>query len=118
MLRVVLRRFLLLVVLLVVLLVDATFTLLAAGGESLAGGLGHRALSARRLARLGATPDFHHGLPAQNGQPVTANMPFAEARPILDALRDSLPADLKARPPDVLESSWASWVSRPKARKT
>ena len=24
--------------------------------------LGHRALSARRLARLGATPDFHHGL--------------------------------------------------------
>jgi SAM-dependent methyltransferase len=74
--------------------------------------IGHRALPTRRLARLGATPDFHHGLPAQNGQSVTGNMPFAEARPILDALRDTLPADLKARPPDVLESSWASWVSR------
>src|SRR5687767_7755534 len=29
-----------------------------------AGMLGRRALPAGRLARLGATPDFHHGLPA------------------------------------------------------
>src|ERR1700681_4476073 len=35
--------------------------------------LGHRALPSRRLARLGATPDFHHGLLA--GASVAAEKP-------------------------------------------
>jgi hypothetical protein len=33
--------------------------------------LGRHALPAGRLAVLGATPDFHHGLPAPPGSPST-----------------------------------------------
>ena len=42
-----------------------------------------------------------------------AGMSYAEARPILDALRaDLLPADLRTRSSAQLESTWPSWVSR------
>jgi hypothetical protein len=91
------------IVLALLLMVAATRpAVLAAHGESLAafdgrcilaGGvaspsnipdiLGRRALPARRLARLGATPDFHHGL--LEAQPARA--PYA-GRPLTDALRD------------------------------
>jgi hypothetical protein len=51
-------------------------------------------------------------LSAQTRGPAIANMPYDEARPILAALHDSLPAELKARSPAVLESFWPSWVQR------
>ena len=41
------------------------------------------------------------------------NIPFAEARPVLQALRrDMLPEDLDARSPGALESQWPRWVAR------
>jgi hypothetical protein len=38
-------------------------------------------------------------------------IPFVEAKPILDRLRASLPAELAARPASELESTWVKWVS-------
>ncbi|MEP7310306.1 MAG: class I SAM-dependent methyltransferase [Acidobacteriota bacterium] len=51
-------------------------------------------------------------LSAQTRGSVSANMSFAEAKPILQALHDRLPAELKGRSPDILESFWPSWVWR------
>ncbi len=51
-------------------------------------------------------------LSAQSGGAVTTNMPFADAKPILEALHDSLPAELKDRSPADLETVWSGWVSR------
>src|SRR6185436_5364344 len=44
--------------------------------------------------------------------PVSANISFAEAKPILQTLHDRLPAELKERSPALLESFWPSWVLR------
>jgi hypothetical protein len=40
--------------------------------------LGRRALPSGRLARLGATPDFHHGLPADSSVVVTFDLDFGD----------------------------------------
>src|SRR5436190_19655291 len=42
--------------------------------------LSRRALPAGRLARLGATPDFHHGLPAPEPERISFNR---DVRPIM-----------------------------------
>jgi SAM-dependent methyltransferase len=41
-----------------------------------------------------------------------APIPYLEAKPILDRLGASLPADLAARPASELDSAWGDWVSR------
>jgi SAM-dependent methyltransferase len=43
----------------------------------------------------------------------TVNIPFADARPILDVLQPQLwPADLRGKTPAALESLWPEWVTR------
>jgi hypothetical protein len=37
-------------------------------------------------------------------------IPFAEAKPILDAMAEALPAGLSGQPPEKLESMWLDWV--------
>src|ERR1700704_22750 len=37
-------------------------------------------------------------------------IPFAEAKPILEAMADALPAGLSEQTPEKLESLWPSWV--------
>jgi SAM-dependent methyltransferase len=44
--------------------------------------------------------------------PGKAPIPFADARPILDAHRNDLPPDLKDKAPEALESAWPAWVAR------
>jgi len=39
-------------------------------------------------------------------------IPYADARPIVERLRASLPADLAAIPEPELETKWSAWVSR------
>ena len=46
------------------------------------------------------------------GAAASANMPYADARPILDAIRDDLlPPELRARTQADIESAWPRWVS-------
>jgi hypothetical protein len=52
------------------------------------------------------------GLSAQVARPLTANMPYADAKPILEALHDNLPSELRDRTPQELESAWSGWVAR------
>jgi hypothetical protein len=51
-------------------------------------------------------------LSAQAVGPTAANMSYADAKPILEALHDTLPADLKNRSAGELESVWPGWTSR------
>jgi SAM-dependent methyltransferase len=44
--------------------------------------------------------------------PVPAIMPYADARPALDAHRDPLPAGLKGKTPLELEAAWPAWASQ------
>ena len=39
-------------------------------------------------------------------------IPYADARPILEALRPNLPSELATTTPAELESAWPGWVSR------
>ena len=43
---------------------------------------------------------------------VRTNIPYVDAKPILEALRENVPAELKAKTPTELESAWPGWVSR------
>jgi SAM-dependent methyltransferase len=43
-------------------------------------------------------------------------MPYDEARPILDAFRHDLPADLKGRTPAAWQAAWPAWTSQRDAR--
>src|SRR5262249_49492491 len=44
--------------------------------------------------------------------PAVANIPYADARPIFESLKDNLlPADLKAMTPEAREASWPRWVA-------
>lgn len=43
---------------------------------------------------------------------VKTNIPYVDAKPILEALRENLPAELKAKTLTGLESAWPGWVSR------
>jgi len=47
-----------------------------------------------------------------SSMPGKAPIPFADARPVLDAYRNDLPADIKGRTPQELESAWPGWVAR------
>lgn len=49
---------------------------------------------------------------AQSAAPVATNIPYADAGPILAALRDALPEDLRSRTPAELEAVWPEWVVR------
>src|SRR4029453_14635319 len=66
------------------------------------------------LALPGATPDFHHGLLAAQASRAnhTTTIPYADARPILERLRSSLPPEPAAKTTAELESAWPEWVSR------
>jgi SAM-dependent methyltransferase len=55
-------------------------------------------------------------LSAQAGGPLTANMPYADAKPVLEALHDSLPTELNALSASELESAWPAWASKRDAR--
>src|SRR5262245_60719107 len=49
--------------------------------------------------------------PASN--PVSVDLPYIEARPVIEALReDLLPAELRAAPSAGLAALWPEWVSR------
>lgn len=50
--------------------------------------------------------------PAARPVSVKKNIPYVDAKPLLDALRENLPAELMARTPAELESAWPGWVSR------
>lgn len=54
--------------------------------------------------------------PSQEPAPavaVTTNIPYADAKPMLEMLReDLLPAELRAKTPAEMESAWPAWVSR------
>ncbi len=44
-----------------------------------------------------------------------ANITYEEAKPVLSAFRDALPAELKSKPPAELETAWLDWVTRSNA---
>jgi hypothetical protein len=44
-----------------------------------------------------------------------ANITYEEAKPVLSAFRDALPAELKSKPPVELETAWLDWVTRSNA---
>jgi hypothetical protein len=46
------------------------------------------------------------------GAEATVQIPYAEARPILELLRPNLPSELATKTPAELESAWPDWVSR------
>jgi len=51
--------------------------------------------------------------PPVNAVPAKINLPYVDAKPVLEALREQLlPAELRARAPRDLESIWPGWVSR------
>src|SRR5713226_6897279 len=50
---------------------------------------------------------------AAAGKTSAANIPYADAKPILQVLReDLLPAELRSKTPAELEAVWPDWVSR------
>ncbi len=53
-------------------------------------------------------------LPVFGGAPSeqVAYIPFADAKPIVDALGGEAPSDLRGAAPEKLESLWPEWVSR------
>jgi hypothetical protein len=67
----------------------------------------HRVLRSFVLAVLASA-----ALAAQTPTSITTNIPFVDARPILDALHDGLPADLRSRTLKELEPVWPAWVRR------
>ncbi len=63
--------------------------------------------AARPEASSGPAP-----LPAPAAASYKTNIPYDEAKHIVDAHRDTLPADLKASTSIDLEAAWPAWVSR------
>ena len=52
-------------------------------------------------------------VPTTRGQSVKANVPYSDAKPVFDVLReDLLPAELRGRTPAEIEALWPDWVSR------
>jgi SAM-dependent methyltransferase len=73
-------------------------------------------LAAILLLLLAAVPRVRTaqqpGSPKPNG-PVTIDLPFIEARPVLESLRaDLLPTELRATPGPDLAAFWPAWVSQ------
>ena len=53
--------------------------------------------------------------PAARPVSVRKNIPYVDAKPILETLRESLPGELTGKTPAELESAWPGWVSRENA---
>lgn len=53
-------------------------------------------------------------VPSHDAQPAgkVSYIPYEEARPILDALSELLPSELRAATPQRIPSAWAKWVAR------
>src|SRR5438128_2303129 len=52
-------------------------------------------------------------MPGANGVPATVNLPYVEAKPVFETLREELlPAEFRARAPADIEAIWPAWVSR------
>src|SRR6266852_4311300 len=66
--------------------------------------LGRRALPARRLARLGATPDFHHGLLGDQRARALWKQLFNRDGPKEDSLLDAVLHHGLERPPVGLDA--------------
>lgn len=49
---------------------------------------------------------------AQNPPPPSPFIPFSDARPILEAFADDLPAGLQGKSPDQLAALWPAWVAQ------
>jgi hypothetical protein len=49
---------------------------------------------------------------ASDPAPNKAYIPYDDARPILESLREKLPADLKTKTPVEIQQAWPGWVSR------
>ncbi|MEO8256515.1 MAG: class I SAM-dependent methyltransferase [Acidobacteriota bacterium] len=63
------------------------------------------------MRRLVVAVLFAVALSAQAPSPVATNISYAEASPILDALRDALPAALRSITPAEREAVWPAWVA-------
>jgi hypothetical protein len=63
--------------------------------------------------RAAATP-ASNSLPAQANP--KANISYSQAKPILDAFQETLPAELKGKSPPGLEAAWPVWVARRNAQ--
>jgi SAM-dependent methyltransferase len=62
---------------------------------------------------LAAGPVSAPGQDARPHDALATNIPYSDAKPIFEALRESLwPADLRGIAPGELESAWPDWVSR------
>ncbi len=52
-------------------------------------------------------------VPRANGVPAAINLPYVEAKPVLETLREELlPAEFRARAPADIEAIWPGWISR------
>jgi hypothetical protein len=70
-------------------------------------------LTARPMDVATAQSDRPAGASDNAGVPLQTNIPYDEARPILEALReDLLPAELRGRTSTERASAWPRWVSR------
>lgn len=56
-------------------------------------------------------PAAPHGAAPQAAAPKTS-IPYVDARPVVEAVRGNLPAELTGKTPADLESSWPGWVLR------
>ena len=58
----------------------------------------------------GQTPKRSPSLPVAAA--VKTNIPYVDAKPILEALGENLPAELRGKTPADIESAWPNWVSQ------
>jgi hypothetical protein len=63
-------------------------------------------------AVVGVAGITHLGETSGEAQSAKTLIPYADAKPIIERLRASLPADLAAIPESQLAPSWNSWVSQ------
>ncbi len=64
------------------------------------------------LAQLSTLTVLLSGTPAQDSPSRVAYIPYADARPIVEALTDELPAGLKTMNEAQLPAAWPDWVKR------
>src|SRR2546425_5996387 len=73
-----------------------------------------RTMAALLVAAVAPTQTVRQAaMPAANGVPAAVNLPYVEAKPVLETLReDLLPAEFRARAPADIEAIWPDWISR------
>ena len=75
-----------------------------------------RALALSVFASVAAGAEARGPATTQASRPVAATVKttisYGEAKPILEALRDNLPAELKGKTSAEIETAWPAWVSR------